>query len=90
MKCVCFAVSAFTTKATFVSAESGGSPDVGADIIGSDRGKDAIGVVIKSLSGSNRLDSLKGAAAMGILYDKKALPGQAAVMYRKARELTPR
>jgi tetratricopeptide (TPR) repeat protein len=28
--------------------------------------------------------------AMGILYDKKHLPGQAAEMYRKARELTPR
>ena len=28
--------------------------------------------------------------ALGVLYDKKQLPGQAAEMYRKARELTKR
>jgi hypothetical protein len=50
------------------------SPDVGVDIIGVERGAESIGVVVKSLSGSNRIDSLKGAAAMAILAMQRGCP----------------
>jgi hypothetical protein len=53
---------------------SSASEDIGADLIGAEQGRDAFGVVIKALSGSNRVDNLKGAAAMAILALQRGCP----------------
>jgi len=51
------------------------SHDRGLDIIGRKGGADVVGVEVKVLSGSNRVDSLKGAAATAILDLQRWGPG---------------